>query len=41
MYIHRNTLVHRVNKIEKIISADLDDPETRLHILISYKLLEG
>ncbi len=38
MKIHRNTLNYRVNRIEEIIGANLDDAQIRDHILISYFL---
>ncbi len=37
--IHRNSLVYRVKKISELIPAvDLDDPETREHLMISFRL---
>ena len=37
--LHRNSLSYRIQKITQITGADFDDPNTRLHMLISYKLL--
>ena len=37
--LHRNSLSYRIQKIAQITGADFDDPNTRLHMLISYKLL--
>lgn len=40
LQIHRNTLYQRLDKISKTISADLNDPDTRLYMLLSYSLVE-
>lgn len=34
--IHRNSLVYRVNRLKEMIDADLEDPNTRLYLLLSY-----
>lgn len=39
-YIHRNTFLYRIEKIKDIVDMDLDDPDVRLELLISYKILE-
>ncbi len=37
--IHRNSLVYRVRRIGEILpDVDLDDPETREHLMISYRI---
>ncbi|MGI6218176.1 MAG: PucR family transcriptional regulator, partial [Coriobacteriales bacterium] len=37
--IHRNSLVYRVKRISEIIpDVDLDDPETREHLMMSFRL---
>ncbi len=33
--IHRNTLQYRLHKINALIRTDLDDPDTRLHLLMT------
>ena len=38
--VHRNTLTYRLNRLRELISCDLDIPEVRLHILVSYELLK-
>lgn len=38
--IHRNTLTYRLGRLREILSCDLDLPEVRLHILVSYELLK-
>jgi len=40
LFIHRNTLVMRMNKIKEMLNADLDDDRTRLYMLLSCKLLD-
>lgn len=40
LYIHRNTLVYRIKRIEEIIGSHLDDSYERVYILLSY-LLDG
>ena len=40
LHIHRTTLFYRLNKIKDELDADLDDPETRLKIWISFILLD-
>lgn len=36
LFIHRSTLFYRLERIQKIINANLDDPKTRLYLEISY-----
>ncbi len=38
--LHRNTLTYRLHRLRELISCDLDIPEVRLHILVSYELLK-
>ena len=40
LYIHRNTLKYRLDRIDDLVHPDLDDLDTRLHLLISFKLLD-
>lgn len=40
LIIHRTTLIYRLKKITALTGLDLDDPERRLYLLISLKLLE-
>ena len=40
LIIHRTTLLYRLKKIRSIIGLNLDDPETRLYLLLSLKMLE-
>jgi hypothetical protein len=38
--IHRSTLIYRIDKISTILDVDLNDPDTRLHLLLSQRLLD-
>ena len=40
LYIHRNTLAKRLEKIGDIITVDLEDPETVFHLLFSLRVIE-
>lgn len=40
LFIHRNTLLYRLEKLHQLVELDLDDPELRLHLTLSYRLLE-
>ena len=40
LYVHRSTLVDRINKIEKSYGLDLRDPDKRLYLQIILKALE-
>lgn len=37
--IHRNSLVYRIQKIEEIIGEDLDNVDTRLHLIFSFLIV--
>lgn len=39
MHLHRNSVLYRVAKIEQILGMSLDDPDVRLHLLLSFKAL--
>lgn len=41
LYIHRTTFIRRMERIEKLISLDLGNPDELLYLLLSYKMLEG
>ena len=44
LYIHRNTLLHRIDRIEALCEADLRDPLQRLNLHVAikcYRLHEG
>lgn len=40
LYIHRNTLAKRLEKINDIITVDLDDREAVFHLLFSFRAIE-
>lgn len=40
LIIHRTTLLYRLKKIRSIIGLDLDDPDLRLYLLLSLKMIE-
>lgn len=40
LYMHRNTMLYKIRKIESIIGADLDDPILRERLLFSYWVLD-
>ncbi|MCC8067408.1 MAG: helix-turn-helix domain-containing protein [Clostridiales bacterium] len=38
LFIHRNTLLYRLKRIQELTNTDLDDADVRLHIQLSYRL---
>ncbi len=38
--IHRNTLVYRLNRIADMVHVDLNDEDTKLHLILSHKILD-
>ena len=40
LYIHRNTLSKRIDRINDLISVDLGDAETVFHLMFSFRILE-
>ncbi|MCO1601362.1 PucR family transcriptional regulator [Desulfosporosinus nitroreducens] len=38
--IHRNTMFHRIEKIEKLLNVDLNDGDVFFQLYLSYKILE-
>ena len=41
LIVHRTTLTYRLEKLRELIPIDLDDPELRLYLLLSYHLLDS
>ena len=39
LYIHRNTLIYRIERIEKLTNLNLDDPDVRERVLLSCRML--
>ena len=40
LFIHRSTLLYRLEKIQNILHSDYDDPEELLYLMLSFKILE-
>lgn len=40
LFLHRNTIVHRINKIQEISRIDLSDGNNRFKLLLSYRIME-
>lgn len=41
LYVHRNTLFYRLNRIRDLCDVDLSNGEERLNLLLSIRLLQG
>ena len=41
LYVHRNTLLKRINKIVSLTSLDLDDAECRKRLLVSFLVTDS
>lgn len=41
LIIHRTTLTYRLGKIQELTRLNLDDPQLRLYLLLSFHLLDG
>lgn len=40
LYIHRSTLLYRLERIREILDSDLTDPDELLYLNFSFRLLE-
>ena len=40
LFIHRSTLLYRLDKIQNILHSDYDNPEELLYLMLSFKILE-
>ncbi len=40
MFVHKNTLLYRMNHIRSVIRCDLNDPDERMLLMLSFKLLD-
>ncbi|MCQ2406170.1 MAG: helix-turn-helix domain-containing protein [Oscillospiraceae bacterium] len=38
LFIHRNSMIYRLKKIEQLINVNLDDPVVRVYIMLSYHI---
>jgi DNA-binding PucR family transcriptional regulator len=41
MFIHRNTLVYRLKKIDALVNIDYENFEERQYIILSYEMATG
>ena len=41
MFIHRNTLLYRLNLINEIVNIDYNDPIQRLYLILSYEMMRS
>ena len=40
LFIHRSTLIYRLNKIKEILDSSLDDPDELLYLSLSLRLMD-
>ena len=40
LYIHRSTLLYRIEKIEAALKSDLTDPDELLYLMLSFYLMD-
>ena len=40
LYVHKNTLLYRMNHIRSILRSDLSDPDDRVLLMLSFKMLD-
>ena len=40
LYIHRSTFLYRMEKIKELIRMDLDDYDTLLYVMITFRMME-
>ena len=40
LYIHRSTLLYRLEKITRFLKSDLSDPDELLYLMLSSRLIE-
>lgn len=40
MFMHRNSVIYRVAKIQEVLELNLDDPDVRLRLMMSFKILD-
>lgn len=41
LFIHRNTLLYRLNLINELVSIDYNDPIQRLYLILSYEMMQN
>ena len=40
MFIHRSTLLYRLEKIQNILHSDYNNPEELLYLMLSFRIME-
>lgn len=40
LYIHRSSFINRMERIRELIHLNLEDPEERLYLLLSFRIME-
>ena len=38
LFIHRNSMIYRLQRIRELLQTDLDDPRMRSYLLLSYHI---
>ena len=38
--MHRNSVIYRLQKIQDILNLDLDDPDVRMRLMITFKIMQ-
>lgn len=41
LFVHRNTLLYRLHRINELVNIDLDNEEVRAHIMLSYRMMKS
>lgn len=37
--MHRNSVIYRLQRIQDVLNLDMDDPDVRLRLMITFKIL--
>ena len=40
VHMHRNSVIYRLQRIQDVLNLDLDDPDVRLRLMITFKILQ-
>ena len=40
LFIHRSTFLYRMEKIEELVKLDLNDYDTLLYVMMTFRILE-
>ena len=41
LFVHRNTLLYRLHRMNELVNIDLDNEEVRTHIILSYRMIKS